>query len=179
LYQRIFQRLPPGEELVWQGRPSAALIFLPIGLALPTLLLLLYIIASVYRGQFPALALVAGLILGGFTAITWRHIGVVGLLQDRFITWYGLTNQRLILCRGWLVPQITDVELAHVRSTGANQGWPQQMVNLGDVVVEAGDPQQERIILHSIYHPEQVKEHIRTLAWERRASLGYRYVFRA
>jgi uncharacterized membrane protein YdbT with pleckstrin-like domain len=83
---------------------------------------------------------------------------------------YRLSNQRLLLEGGVLSKTITEIDLRTVDEILFNQSLLERLLGLGDIVVVSSEPggrgNRERVRLAGVVDPRNVRETIRTAAYE-------------
>lgn len=75
---------------------------------------------------------------------------------------YKLTNERLIVTRGFVSKAIEEIELYRVNDVSMKQSVMERMFGLGDVRLETTDASTPEPQIKDIKNPERVKDMIRT-----------------
>jgi hypothetical protein len=79
-------------------------------------------------------------------------------------TRYKLTNERLIITRGFISKRIEEIELYRVNDVSMKQSIMERMFGLGDVRLETTDATTPESQVHDVQNPERVKDLIRQAA---------------
>lgn len=108
-------------------------------------------------------------------------IGLVLLPIVLFITWittktasYRLTNERLVVRRGWIAKSVQEIELYRIQDVTMNQGILQRIFGVGGVAVVSVDKTTPTLEIKGIADPESIREQIRKTYRTARKSEGVR-----
>jgi membrane protein YdbS with pleckstrin-like domain len=148
-------RDPALEKQVWRGRPAWRAYLGTWGLWLAGCVILLTLVHKWTESGPTARTIAWVLILASAIVLLVRQALVIGGQQ------YRLTTQRLFLHHG-ILTRITDqMELVRVDDVRLRQGLIDRMVNTGDLEILSSDETDDKLILHSIFAPAEVAEHVR------------------
>jgi hypothetical protein len=79
-------------------------------------------------------------------------------------TRYKLTNERLMITRGFISKRIEEIELYRVNDVAMKQSIMERMFGLGDVRLETTDATTPESQVNDVHNPERVKDLIRQAA---------------
>lgn len=170
------------ERTLWEGKPSAkallgailgALLFAMVvvgGLLLlydPVLDLLSELSREVRRFvvrneeglQIAALAFVATVVGLRLARLAWR----LAVLKSHH---YRITNQRLVIESGVFSKQIEEIDMRTVADLEFRQGLAERLLGVGSVTVVSSDRTTERVRLIGLERPRDLRELIRTSAYQ-------------
>jgi len=174
------------EETLWEGSPSIKSLTLAIT---STALFAMVLTTAMVLSYRPALRFIAGISDGLAKTVADDEPGlrlaavlcVVFVVGARLVklAWrmialrsqhYRLSNQRLLLEGGVLSKSITEIDLRSVDEILFNQPPLERLLGLGDIVVVSSEPggrgNRERVRLVGVVDPRDVREKIRTAAYQ-------------
>jgi hypothetical protein len=83
---------------------------------------------------------------------------------DRVTTRYRLTNERLLVIRGFISRRTEEIDLYRVNDVTMKQSVIERAFGLGDVNIENTDATSPQFRLHDIANPERIKDMLRQAA---------------
>jgi uncharacterized membrane protein YdbT with pleckstrin-like domain len=177
---------PAAEQALWEGSPSVKAMAMNIT---TTTLFALVVSAAVFASYRPALRFIAGISTGLAQIVADDEPGlrlaavafvifVVGARIARLL-WrvvalrsqhYRLTNQRLLLEQGVFSKTITEIDLRTVDEITFRQSFSERLLGVGEITVISSEPggrgNHERVRLAGILDPRNVRESLRTAAYD-------------
>jgi len=160
------------EKGIWSGRPDirtlagrfllAGLGFIAIILGAALLLLQMdqegWPESESWREPILSLALVLIVVVG-----IWV---LVSIAQTKLTLKYRLTNQRLLIERGFLRKQSEELELRRIEDATVRQGLFDRLTNVGDIILTSSEAADPLYVIVGVGHPFELRETIRRHLWE-------------
>jgi uncharacterized membrane protein YdbT with pleckstrin-like domain len=173
---------PGPEQTLWEGRPSAALLY---GKILRLFLRLVIVVVIGYLAVtmgLPAVASVSAstrsFIEQNTTTIELSIVvaGIVVLLPSIFAllgaaarirnTSYKVTNQRIMIESGVLSRALEEIDFRSVDDIEFRQAFLERLFGIGEVFVVSTDKVAPKLMLHGIPDPRKIRELIRSAAYQ-------------
>jgi membrane protein YdbS with pleckstrin-like domain len=169
------------EEVVWEGGVSPRLLAREIpgaawAVAAPPLAILalpyaLHLVRGLNREIRSAVIeqdrtirlLVIGLVLL-FSLVRLARVALRYLQLKT--TRYRLTNQRLTIESGLFSRRVDDVDLRSVQDVGLEQSALERVLGVGRLMIISSDPTRPRVVLAGIAQPLEMRERLRTGAYQ-------------
>lgn len=159
----------PKEETLWRGTPSAIKLAGRIieGVLIVVIVPLLF---RWFAGQTNDLQTSTNLIRFGWLATSLLLIITVVRFLSAFIqlrsTLYTITNQRVMIERGLLSKQLSEIDLRYVDDTQFFQGIVDRMLGIGNVTIISSDKSTPTYVLVGVKDPRALREMIRSNSYQ-------------
>lgn len=151
------------EETMWRGTPSWLLVFGKIIRAV-IVAIVLPLIDYFGRDFLAQYANIVWIIIG--IIILWQLVEVVIALTRLRTTLYTITNQRVTIEKGVASKTVEDIDLRYIDDTQFTQSLIQRMLGIGSVMIISSDKMVPAYVLRGIKDPRNVRELIRTHAYQ-------------
>jgi membrane protein YdbS with pleckstrin-like domain len=135
------------ETVVWKGRPSQLLNFVPFTLCI---VIDLALIGGAFVAPFLLLLTIFPLIY-----LVWSYLKVHCRVFE-------LTSQRLRMYEGVLNQEIDEVELYRVKDTGIARPFLQRIFGLSTITLVTSDRTHSEVVIPAIKEGMEVREKIRS-----------------
>ena len=151
------------EETLWRGTPSWLLLLGKIirAVIVAIVLPLVYYFGRDFLAQY---AKIAWIIIG--IIIFWQIIEVLIAWTRIRTTIYTITNQRVMIEKGVASKTVEDIDLRYIDDTQFTQSLIQRMLGIGNVMIVSSDKMVPAYVLRGIADPRNVRELIRTHAYQ-------------
>ena len=160
---------PTVEETLWRGNPSAMkLIGRIVGIVL--ILVVVPLIFHYAAAQTPDLERSANIV-----KIGWWITALLALVEIvRFSvalahlrsTLYTITNQRVMIERGLLTKNLSEIDLRYIDDTQFSQGVIDRMLGVGNVTIISSDKATPVYVLQGVRDPRNLREMIRSNSYQ-------------
>jgi len=151
------------EEQLWRGTPSWLLVLGKIirAVIVAIVLPLIYYFGRDFLAQY---ANIVWIIIG--IIILWQLVEVGIALTRLHTTVYTITNQRVMIEKGIASKTVEDIDLRYIDDTQFSQSLIQRMLGIGNVMIISSDKMVPAYVLRGIKDPRNVRELIRTHAYQ-------------
>jgi len=160
---------PAHEETLWRGSPSLVVLIGHVVMMLVVLIgvpLLTSVLASHTNDQDAASRLNhIGWLITLVVLIIQLIYFFVALMKQRS-TVYTITNQRVIIERGVMSKSLNEIDLRYIDETEFFQRFTERLLGIGSVTLISSDKVFPSTTLHSIKDPRNVRELIRSHAYQ-------------
>jgi uncharacterized membrane protein YdbT with pleckstrin-like domain len=160
---------PTVEETLWRGNPSAMkLIGRIVGIVL--ILIVVPLIFHYAAAQTPDLERSANIV-----KIGWWITALLALVEIvRFFvalahlrsTLYTITNQRVMIERGLITKNLSEIDLRYIDDTQFSQGIIDRMLGVGNVTIISSDKSTPVYVLAGVRDPRNLREMIRSNSYQ-------------
>lgn len=151
------------EETLWHGTPSWLLVF---GKIIRAVLVAVILPLLDYFGR-DFLAPYAKIVWAVIAlAILWQVVEVFVALVRIRTTIYTITTQRVIIETGITTKSVEDIDLRYIDDTQFRQSLIQRILGIGSVTIVSSDKTVPMYVLRGIPNPRNVRELIRTNAYQ-------------
>lgn len=129
--------LKRNENIVWKSHPGKNYRTL---ILFRDLLLGIFSSVFIYLGlkEFGMESKSALLGISGFIFGLWLLLGVVNQISMILIT-YVVTNERIIIKRGWLNRKLIDIPLDHIVTTEVRQSFQERVISSGTIYIKTAN----------------------------------------
>jgi membrane protein YdbS with pleckstrin-like domain len=156
---------PLPEETLWRGGPAWTLLIGHIAAIVVTLVAVPVI--AYYAAQALADPRVVG--IGWWVTAALVLIEVVrfasALIHLRS-TLYTITNQRVMIEKGLMTKNLSEIDLRYVDDTQFSQAMTDRLLGIGNVTLVSSDKTMPVYVLHGIRDPRAIREMIRSHAYQ-------------
>jgi len=173
---------PVAEQPLWEGRPSAALVYGKVLRLIIRAVVLFAIGYFVINVGLPAVASISAdvrlSVEENAEAIKWITIALLGIaLVPPVIalplavarlksTQYKVTNQRILIEQGVISKSLIEIDMRSVDDTEFHQTFLERIFGIGEVWVVSTDKIAPKMVLHGIHDPRKTRELIRANAYQ-------------
>ena len=173
---------PANEEVLWEGGPSLKAMTLSI---VATALFAIIVPIAVYLAYEPARDLLVHtsrdtrLLVREHedSARTVIILAVVALVGARLVRlgWstlvlrshrYGVSNQRILVESGVFSKSLAEIDIRTIDDITFHQTFPERLLGIGQISIASSDPTNPRVRLVGVADPRQVRELIRSSAYQ-------------
>jgi len=173
---------PVAEQPLWEGRPSAALVYgkvLRLIIRAVVLFAIGYFVINVGLPDAASVSAAVRLFVeeNGET-IKWITIALLGIalvppaialplaVARLKSTYYKVTNQRILIEQGVVSKSLIEIDMRSVDDTEFHQTFLERIFGIGEVWVVSTDKIAPKMVLHGIHDPRQTRELIRANAYQ-------------
>ena len=174
---------PPGpEQVLWEGGPSIALVYGQILRVVIRFIIVVIIGYLAFTMGLPALASVSSdlnsFIEQNGTLIDLGIVIVLALLVLPAViallraiariknTHYRVTNQRIVIESGVLSRSLEEIDMRSVDDIEFRQTFLERLFGIGQVFIVSTDKVAPKLNLHGIHDPKNIRELIRSNAYQ-------------
>lgn len=157
------------EEVLWRGNPSGK-ILIPQVLMIVAVLIVVPLVTHFIALNITDLETSARAVRLGWwiTAVIvilqliWLFIALARLRS----TIYSITNQRVLVERGILGKNVSEIDLRYIDDTQFSQTLGQRLLGIGNVTIVSSDKTSPLFVLRGVSDPRSVRELIRSNAYQ-------------
>ena len=173
---------PVAEQPLWEGRPSAALVYGKVLRLIIRAVVLFAIGYFVINVGLPDAASISAdvrlFVEENAETIKWITIALLGIaLLPPVIalplavarlksTYYKVTNQRILIEQGVVSKSLIEIDMRSVDDTEFHQTFLERIFGIGEVWVVSTDKIAPKMVLHGIHDPRKTRELIRANAYQ-------------
>jgi membrane protein YdbS with pleckstrin-like domain len=173
---------PVAEQPLWEGRPSAALVYGKVLRLIIRAVVLFAIGYFVINVGLPAAASISAdvrlFVEENSETIKWITIALLGIalvppvialplaVAQLKSTHYKVTNQRILIEQGVISKSLIEIDMRSVDDTEFHQTFLERIFGIGEVWVVSTDKIAPKMVLHGIHDPRKTRELIRANAYQ-------------
>src|SRR5437762_561907 len=157
------------EETLWRGGPSWIVLIGKV-IMIVAAIVIIPLLARVAASRMPDLDTSSRVIKFGWIlvliSVVLQLINLVIAIVRLRSTSYTLTNQRLLIERGFFSKSLNEIDLRTIDDTQLFQTLVDRLLGIGNVTLVASDKMIPTTVLRDIAEPRKVRELIRTNVYQ-------------